>query len=561
MISLEASAIETSAAIEILDRSNEVAIAAHNTPTQTVASGNVNAVEILGAHFASQGRRCKMLNVSQAFHSHHMDGMLADFQSIAETVRFQHPTIPIISGLTGQLAAPGQLEQPDYWARNLCYPAWARLVLQVREPQPTMSIRWPGYRQELRRKMTPQQSNAVSSSCICDMYLSTGTPSSHRSAANACSFRQDPAANQLTEQTGRARDLRHALAVADPEQHAEIVLGVVQEIVAEILGVVPPNAIDMELPLQDMGIDSFTAVMMQNRLSVVTSLDLSATVVFARPNLRGLCHSPLDQLQKDLSDVDSSTSPSGGQTPATTASESISFDEVFLSTPLGESKSTDGKCPLHRVLCPALGMNPPGTPSQLFESTLGYFSSLSWCHRLIYEGSSTSTLPGYGQAIPFIAQCFNPASPEHDHGITSKAPPLRNMLFLFRLADASHLGDPLRPILRVTSLFALGSGTSGHRGILHGGFTATLLDESISIIHEINAALGKTGSVFSGSSVTASLSIRYLAPILITEPAVCVAAWVEDIQEYNTRMKAVLMNSRGERLAEAEAVFVAKLGL
>ncbi|KAL4771190.1 hypothetical protein BDW60DRAFT_223559 [Aspergillus nidulans var. acristatus] len=119
MMSLEASAVETAEAIEILGLSNEVAIAAHNTPTQTVASGNVNAVETLRGHFAAQGRRCKTLNVSQAFHSHHMDGMLADFQAIAETVRFQAPTIPIISGLTGQLAAPGQMEQPGYWTHQV----------------------------------------------------------------------------------------------------------------------------------------------------------------------------------------------------------------------------------------------------------------------------------------------------------------------------------------------------------------------------------------------------------------------------------------------------------
>jgi polyketide synthase 12 len=641
MMSLEASAVETAEAIEILGLSNEVAIAAHNTPTQTVASGNVNAVETLRGHFAAQGRRCKTLNVSQAFHSHHMDGMLADFQAIAETVRFQAPTIPIISGLTGQLAAPGQMEQPGYWTHQVRHAVrysdgiqtlvgqGITIALEL-GPQPVLSSMGAA---SLASKTTAaddvhsvawlpsvdatKDETSTIQSSLAELHLRHVSinwdaffapfgcqrvqlptyafqrqliqpePQSPpwKIISTSTTSQDGPLIDQLTEQPGRTGDLRHALTVTAPEQHDGIVLGVVQATVAEILGVVPPSAIDMGLPLQDIGIDSFTAVLMQNKLSAVTGLDQSATIVLGQPNLRGLCQSLLDQLQKDLSDVDSTTSPFGSQTPATTASESTSLDHIHPSSPLGRPKSADGKFTLHRVLCPALGMNPPDTPSYLFESALGYFSSLPWCHRLIFDESPSLTLPGYGRAIPFIPQCFNPASPEHDqfigsslshsramadeiHGIdyassdsASKVPPLRHMLSLFRPADASHLNDPLRPILRVTSLFALGSGTSGHRGILHGGLTATLLDESISIVHEINNALGKTGSVFSGVSVTMSLSIRYLSPVPMTEPAVCVAAWAEDIQEHSTRMKAVLTNSTGERLAEAEAVFVAKLGL
>ena len=641
MMSLEANAVEVADAIEILGLSNEVAIAAHNTPTQTVASGNVHAIETLGGHFAAQGRKFKTLNVSQAFHSHHMDDMLAEFQTIAKTMKFHAPKIPIVSGLTGQLASPGQLEQPGYWAQQVRHAVrysdsihtlvdqGITVALEL-GPQPVLSSMGAA---SLASKVTAannihsvawlpsvdatKDETSTIQSSLAELHLrhisvnwvaffapfgcqrvqlptyafqrqliQPESQSPRWETLSTSTTSQDgPPIDQLTEQPGRTGGLRHALTVTAPEQHEGIVLGVVQATVAEILGVLPPSAIDMGLPLQDIGIDSFTAVLMQNKLSTVTGLDLSATVVLGQPNLRGLCQSLLDQLQKDLSDVDSTTSPFGSQTPATTASESTSLRYIHPSSPLGRPKSADGNCPLHRVRCPSLGMNPPGTPSHLFESALGYFSSLPWCHRLIFDESPSFTLPGYGRNIPFIPQCFNPASPEHDqfigsslshgratanetHGFdntssdnTSSAPPLHHMLCLFRPADTSHLNDPLRPILRVASLFALGSGTSGHRGILHGGLTATLLDESISIVHEINHALGKTGSVFSGVSVTVSLSIKYLAPIPMTEPAVCVAAWVEDFQEHSTRMKAVLTNSTGERLAEAEAVFVAKSGL
>ncbi|KAF2469221.1 nonribosomal peptide synthetase 7 [Lindgomyces ingoldianus] len=115
MVSLEASAEEVTTAIEILGLVSKVDIAGHNTPIQTVASGDTDAIERMVAYFARQDRKVKLLDVSHAFHSHHMDGMLAEFQAVAQTVQFHPPQLPIISSLTGKLAGAGQLERPDYW--------------------------------------------------------------------------------------------------------------------------------------------------------------------------------------------------------------------------------------------------------------------------------------------------------------------------------------------------------------------------------------------------------------------------------------------------------------
>jgi reducing polyketide synthase SwnK len=118
MVSLEASAAEVMGAIEALKLAGKADVASHNTPAQTVASGDLDAVEKLAAHFAAQGRRSTMLDVSHAFHSHHMDGILPDLRAVAETVRFRPPRLPVLSSYTGQLAAPGQLESPDYWVQQ-----------------------------------------------------------------------------------------------------------------------------------------------------------------------------------------------------------------------------------------------------------------------------------------------------------------------------------------------------------------------------------------------------------------------------------------------------------
>ena len=119
MTSLEASGAEVDDAVEALGLNGKVDIAGLNTPAQTVVSGDADAVELVAAHFAAQDRKVKALTVSHAFHSHHMDPMLAAFKAVADTISFNPPTMAMVSSLTGELAKPGELEQPDYWVRQV----------------------------------------------------------------------------------------------------------------------------------------------------------------------------------------------------------------------------------------------------------------------------------------------------------------------------------------------------------------------------------------------------------------------------------------------------------
>ncbi|WP_433548670.1 amino acid adenylation domain-containing protein [Streptomyces sp. CA-294286] len=118
MASLEADGAETEAAIHALGLHGKVDVSGLNTPSQTVVSGDTDAVEAVSAHFVDLGRKATALTVSHAFHSHHMDGMLAAFKSVADTVRFHPPRLGLVSGATGGLAEPGELERSDYWIRQ-----------------------------------------------------------------------------------------------------------------------------------------------------------------------------------------------------------------------------------------------------------------------------------------------------------------------------------------------------------------------------------------------------------------------------------------------------------
>ncbi|HWE89605.1 MAG TPA: beta-ketoacyl synthase N-terminal-like domain-containing protein, partial [Pseudonocardiaceae bacterium] len=101
---------------------NGVSIAAINGPQATVISGDEPAVAASVDRWRVRGRRTTRLAVSHAFHSAHLDDVLDEFRSVAETLTFHDPRIPIVSNVTGEPATAGQLRSPAYWARHIRQP-------------------------------------------------------------------------------------------------------------------------------------------------------------------------------------------------------------------------------------------------------------------------------------------------------------------------------------------------------------------------------------------------------------------------------------------------------
>ncbi|MFH9002979.1 SDR family NAD(P)-dependent oxidoreductase [Streptomyces afghaniensis] len=95
------------------------AIAGVNGPRAVVVSGDDAAVAAVIEHWSSRGRRTRRLSVSHAFHSPHMDEVLAGFRAELDTVTFHEPRIPVVSNVTGQIATTGQLTSPDYWVSHV----------------------------------------------------------------------------------------------------------------------------------------------------------------------------------------------------------------------------------------------------------------------------------------------------------------------------------------------------------------------------------------------------------------------------------------------------------
>ena len=102
----------------LTDQQAAVSIAAVNGPASVVLSGDREAILAIAAYWSDRGRKTRRLRVSHAFHSPQMDQMLAEFRWVAETMSYSPPAIPVVSNLTGTLAA-ADLCSPEYWVRHV----------------------------------------------------------------------------------------------------------------------------------------------------------------------------------------------------------------------------------------------------------------------------------------------------------------------------------------------------------------------------------------------------------------------------------------------------------
>ena len=96
----------------------DVGVAAVNGPASVVISGAEHGVAAVADRFRADGRRVRRLAVSHAFHSPLMDPMIDEFAGLAAKLAIAAATIPIISNLTGQLAAD-DFASAAYWKRHI----------------------------------------------------------------------------------------------------------------------------------------------------------------------------------------------------------------------------------------------------------------------------------------------------------------------------------------------------------------------------------------------------------------------------------------------------------
>ncbi|MEU6557967.1 type I polyketide synthase [Streptomyces sp. NPDC046915] len=335
MLAVQASADEVRPLLT--GQEQHLALAAENGPASVVVSGDTEAVTRLGTHFAEQGRRSKQLTVSHAFHSPHMDPMLDEFATVAKGLTYAPPRIPVVSNLTGTAATAEDLASPDYWVRHVrdtvrfasgvrwlseqsvgtylevgpdsvltsmvteCLsggdaPAdraetvplarrdqdettaflTALARLHVRGTPVDWSAQTDGHSAALAE--LPPYAFQHRSYWLDEVAPAPRTAPAQRAAATESAEPADP-----DEPTTAAR-----LAAASPEERPALLLSVLRELAAEVMGAESATEVRPETPLLEIGFTSLMAVDLRNKAAEATGLDLPPTIVYDCPTLESI---------------------------------------------------------------------------------------------------------------------------------------------------------------------------------------------------------------------------------------------------------------------------------
>jgi phthiocerol/phenolphthiocerol synthesis type-I polyketide synthase E len=105
-----------------LETHPDISLAAVNSSSLCFVSGSPGALEHLEKDLLGKGIECMSINFPRAAHSRMMKSITGEFEKKVRTIKLHEPTIPFVSGLTGDWSSPGQITDPGYWARHLEQP-------------------------------------------------------------------------------------------------------------------------------------------------------------------------------------------------------------------------------------------------------------------------------------------------------------------------------------------------------------------------------------------------------------------------------------------------------
>nr|AXL06580.1 polyketide synthase [uncultured bacterium] len=317
MVAVQATEAEVAPLLDQAD--GVVCVAAVNGPDSVVLSGEEDAVLAVAGELAGRGRKTRRLPVSHAFHSPLMAPMLDEFRAVVAELPFRPGVLPIVSTLTGALAEDGQLGTPGYWVDQARHAVrFGDAVTALRDQGATtflelgpggvlaamaLGIQGQGCVATLRKDGAEATDvlTALAELHVRGVAVDWPAVVGHPVAAVGAdlptyAFQHQrywvdtdlmaggPAAPSaplpLPGPDGTMADRLAGLVAAE---QLRIVLDLVQESTAIVLGHRDLDGIDEEQSFRSLGFDSLSAVKLRNRLRDFTGLNLSSTLVFDYP--------------------------------------------------------------------------------------------------------------------------------------------------------------------------------------------------------------------------------------------------------------------------------------
>ncbi|MEM6404320.1 MAG: acyltransferase domain-containing protein, partial [Cyanobacteria bacterium P01_D01_bin.116] len=99
--------------------SQEITLAAINSPSLCVVSGSNDAINNVQKRLEASNIACRLLHTSHAFHSPMMSGAEKPFMEVLESVKLNPPSIPFISNITGTWITAKEAIDKAYWVKHL----------------------------------------------------------------------------------------------------------------------------------------------------------------------------------------------------------------------------------------------------------------------------------------------------------------------------------------------------------------------------------------------------------------------------------------------------------
>ncbi|MFF2813569.1 beta-ketoacyl synthase N-terminal-like domain-containing protein, partial [Streptomyces sp. NPDC058000] len=321
-----------------------LSLAAINSPTSLVISGDHDTAHTLAEQFAEQGIRTTALRVSHAFHSPHMDPILDEFRTIAATLTYQTPRIPVLSNITGHIATTEQLTDPNYWTHHIrATVRFADTLTTLNQHHTTTTYLELGPTTTLTPHIHTTTNNTTATSNDSPLIASTLNhrhPETHALTTTLATLhthttpltwddyfthRPDPAAplpvlptyafqrthywlpaprreaaggsapaeitttaGAPTEADGQVPLFQDLLAGVSEDEWETALLDLVRVHAAEVLGHSSPEQIEPGDNFMEIGFSSFTALDVRNRLCEATGLQLPPVLLFDHPTPREL---------------------------------------------------------------------------------------------------------------------------------------------------------------------------------------------------------------------------------------------------------------------------------